>query len=143
MKKILLPVEEFVEEPEIIDKAVEMAKKLDRKIVLFHVDNSGTMYSRLKFEAYVDREKIMKEKKKSNKENIDVIKNLYEEKGLEVEVKEVEGDPASEIIDEAEEGDYDLVIMRTHGMGATKRFMLGSVTNKVVHHIKKPILVVR
>ncbi|MBG0763406.1 MAG: universal stress protein [Tissierellales bacterium] len=41
------------------------------------------------------------------------------------------------------EGDYDLVVMRTHGMGATKRFMLGSVTNKVVHHIKKPILVVR
>jgi len=50
---------------------------------------------------------------------------------------------AEEILKEAESGEYDIVIMRTHGMSATKRFMLGSVTDKVVHHVKKPIMVVR
>jgi nucleotide-binding universal stress UspA family protein len=82
--------------------------------------------------------------KLDTKEIQDKLKNKYKEQGVSnIETKELVGDPASEIINEADEGDYDLVVMRTHGMGATKRFMLGSVTNKVVHHIKKPILVVR
>jgi|SRR6056297_271518 len=138
MKKILLPVEKFVEEPETIKEAVDIAKKFESKITLLHVNIDKEMISRLRSEGYTDKE--MEEEEPENKEKI--IK-LYEDEGLEVEVKEVEGDPASEIIDEAEEGDYDLVVMRTHGMKALKRFMLGSVTNKVVHHIKKPILVVR
>ncbi len=141
MKKILLPVEYFAEEPEIINEAVDIAKKFGSKITIFHVDNTQIMISRLQYEAYIDRKAF--EDKPDNKENIDKIIKLYEDEGLEVEVKQKMGDPASEIITEAEEGDYDLVIMRTHGMGAAKRFMLGSVTNKVVHHIKIPLLVVR
>jgi len=141
MKKILLPLEYFADEPEKIKEAVDIAKKFGSKITIFHVDNTQIMISRLQYEAYIDREAF--EDKPDNKENIDKIIKLYEDEGLEVEVKQKMGDPASEIITEAEEGDYDLVIMRTHGMGAAKRFMLGSVTNKVVHHIKIPLLVVR
>lgn len=141
MKKILLPVEYFADEPEIIKEALEVAKKFGSKITLFHVDNTQIMISRLQYEAYIDRESILE--KPDNKENVDKIVKLYENEGIEVEVKEVMGDPASEIINEADEGEYDLVVMKTHGMGAAKRFMLGSVTNKVVHHIKTPLLVVR
>jgi len=50
---------------------------------------------------------------------------------------------ATKIIEEAKKGNYDLIIMKTHGMKATKRFMLGSVTDKVVHHVSIPVLVVR
>jgi nucleotide-binding universal stress UspA family protein len=62
---------------------------------------------------------------------------------LKIQIKETAGDPAVEIIEEAKKGEYDLIIMRTHGMKATKRFMLGSVTDKVVHHVGIPVLVVR
>jgi nucleotide-binding universal stress UspA family protein len=142
MKNILIPVENFSEDQEVITEAVEIAKKFDSKITLFHVDNAQMLVSRLQYEAYIDRE--MFTEKLDTKEIQDKLKNKYKEQGVSnIETKELVGDPASEIINEADEGDYDLVIMRTHGMGATKRFMLGSVTNKVVHHIKKPILVVR
>jgi nucleotide-binding universal stress UspA family protein len=67
----------------------------------------------------------------------------YEDLGLKIQIKETAGDPAVEIIEEAKKGEYDLIIMRTHGMKATKRFMLGSVTDKVVHHVGIPVLVVR
>jgi nucleotide-binding universal stress UspA family protein len=142
MKNILIPVENFSENQEVITEAVEIAKKFDSKITLFHVDNAQMLVSRLQYEAYIDRE--MFTEKLDTKEIQDKLKNKYKEQGVSnIETKELVGDPASEIINEADEGDYDLVVMRTHGMGATKRFMLGSVTNKVVHHIKKPILVVR
>jgi len=141
MKKILLPVEYFADEPELVQEAVDIGKKFNSKITIFHVDNTQIMISRLQYEAYIDRDIIAD--RPDNKKNIEKIINLYKDEGLDVEVKEKTGDPASEIINEAEEGDYDLVIMRTHGMGAAKRFMLGSVTNKVVHHIDKPLLVVR
>jgi nucleotide-binding universal stress UspA family protein len=74
---------------------------------------------------------------------MDKVVKLYENEGIETNFKVIEGDAASEIIDEAEKGEYDLVIMETHSMKENKRFLLGSVTNKVVHHIKVPILVVK
>ena len=74
---------------------------------------------------------------------LDKTAEYFEKKGVSAKAKLVKGDPASDIIDEAEIGEYDVCIICTHGMSAGKRFLLGSVTNKVVHHIKIPILVVR
>ncbi len=142
MKSILIPIENFSEDQEIITEAVELAKKFDSEITLFHVDNAQMLVSRLQYEAYIDRE-IMTEKMDTKESQEKLIKKYNDQGIANVKVKELVGDPASEILNEADEGDYDLIIMRTHGMTATKRFMLGSVTNKVVHHIKKPILVVR
>lgn len=142
MRKILLPIENFSEDQEVITEAVDIAKKFNGKITFLHVDNAQMLVSRLQYEAYIDRE-IITEKIDTKKSQDKLIKEYKDRGVLKLEIKEIVGDPASEIINEAQEGDYDLVIMRTHGMGATKRFMLGSVTNKVVHHIKKPILVVR
>jgi nucleotide-binding universal stress UspA family protein len=93
-------------------------------------------------DTYVDIEKIMTTMKDDDS-TLESIAEKYNEKGIKTEIKEVVGDPAAEIINEAENGDYDLIVMRTHGMKATRRFLMGSVTNKVVHHINKPILVVR
>jgi nucleotide-binding universal stress UspA family protein len=71
------------------------------------------------------------------------VELIYRKEGIKTDTILMEGDPASVILDEAERGDYDLVIMKTHTMKKRKRFMLGSVTNKVVHHINKPILIMR
>jgi nucleotide-binding universal stress UspA family protein len=74
---------------------------------------------------------------------LDDLAKLYEKEGLDTETIITEGDPASAILDETEKGDYDMVIMKTHTMKERKRFMLGSVTNKVVHHVNIPILIIR
>lgn len=55
----------------------------------------------------------------------------------------LKGDPASEIIDYADNQSCDLILMHTHGMGVTKRFTMGSVANNVVHHANVPVLVVK
>ncbi len=68
---------------------------------------------------------------------------ILEEAGLEMEAKVRFGNPAPEILKEAEEGGYDLVIMGSHGRGILGGFLLGSVSNRVVHHAKCPVLIVR
>jgi nucleotide-binding universal stress UspA family protein len=142
VKKILMPVERYQNEYDVIDAAVEIAKNCGSTITLFYVDNSKVVFSQMQNDTYVDIEKIMTTMKDDDS-TLESIAEKYNEKGIKTEIKEVVGDPAAEIINEAENGDYDLIVMRTHGMKATRRFLMGSVTNKVVHHINKPILVVR
>ena len=45
-----------------------------------------------------------------------------------------QGDPADAILDVAEEQEADLVVVGNKGMTGAKRFLLGSVPNKVSHH---------
>jgi len=53
------------------------------------------------------------------------------------------GQAADIILEMSELENLDLIIMCTHGMGAARRFTLGSVTDKVVHYSAAPILIIR
>ncbi len=61
----------------------------------------------------------------------------------EVAVHARQGDPADAILDVAEEQGADLVIVGNKGMTGAKRFLLGSVPNKVSHHAPCSVLIVR
>ncbi len=55
----------------------------------------------------------------------------------------LEGDIASEIINYAEKNDFDLIAMATHGRSGIRRFVLGSVAEKVIRSAGKPVLLIR
>jgi nucleotide-binding universal stress UspA family protein len=54
-----------------------------------------------------------------------------------------EGDPADAILDVAEEINADLIIVGNKGMTGAKRFLLGSVPNKVSHHAPCSVMIVQ
>jgi nucleotide-binding universal stress UspA family protein len=54
-----------------------------------------------------------------------------------------EGDPADAILDVAEEKDADLIVVGNKGMTGARRFLLGSVPNKVSHHAPCNVMIVR
>jgi len=54
-----------------------------------------------------------------------------------------QGDAADAIIDVAEEQRSDLIVVGNKGMTGAKRFLLGSVPNKVSHHAPCSVLIVR
>lgn len=60
-------------------------------------------------------------------------------KGFAAEQVVLEGDPAQQIVDYAAEEKFDLILMPTHGYGPFRRFLLGSVTAKVVHDAGCPV----
>ena len=63
--------------------------------------------------------------------------------GLKVETFAREGDAADAILDVAEEQRADLIVVGNKGMTGAKRFLLGSVPNKVSHHAPCSVLIVR
>jgi nucleotide-binding universal stress UspA family protein len=65
------------------------------------------------------------------------------EAGIEVEVFARQGDPADAILDVAEERGSDLIVVGNEGMTGAKRFLLGSVPNKVSHHAPCSVLIIR
>ena len=54
-----------------------------------------------------------------------------------------QGDAADAILDIAEEQRSDLIVVGNRGMTGAKRFLLGSVPNKVSHHAPCSVLIVR
>jgi nucleotide-binding universal stress UspA family protein len=54
-----------------------------------------------------------------------------------------QGDAADAILDVAEEQRVDVIVVGNKGMTGAKRFLLGSVPNKVSHHAPCSVLIVR
>ena len=63
--------------------------------------------------------------------------------GVQVEVFARQGDPADAILDVAEERGSDLIVVGNKGMTGAKRFLLGSVPNKVSHQAPCSVLIIR
>jgi len=55
----------------------------------------------------------------------------------------VEDTPASAIVKTADELGADVIVMGTHGRGGFNRFLLGSVTERVLRETTRPLLTVR
>ena len=62
--------------------------------------------------------------------------------GVAVQTVVVSGRPAEEILDYANKNQVDLIIMSTHGRSGVSRWVLGSVTDKVVRHSVTPVLTI-
>jgi nucleotide-binding universal stress UspA family protein len=66
-----------------------------------------------------------------------------EEAGVRAQTFPRQGDPADAILDVAEERDADLIVVGNQGMTGAKRFLLGSVPNRVSHHAPCSVLIIR
>jgi nucleotide-binding universal stress UspA family protein len=70
-----------------------------------------------------------------------VAKNLGKE-GLTVKTAIVFGKAAESILDYAEQNNFDLIVISTHGRSGITRWAFGSVADKVVHSSKIAVLLV-
>ena len=66
-----------------------------------------------------------------------------ESAGAQVRTFARQGEPADAILDVAEEENADLIVVGNKGMTGAKRFLLGSVPNKVSHHAPCDVMIVR
>ena len=81
------------------------------------------------------------------REDVDAtLRNAAEaarEGGIEAETYARQGDPADAILDVAEEQGADLIVVGNKGMTGARRFLLGSVPNRVSHHAPCSVLIIR
>jgi nucleotide-binding universal stress UspA family protein len=64
-------------------------------------------------------------------------------RGVEAECYARQGDPAEVILDVAEEQHASLIVVGNKGMQSARRFLLGSVPDKISHHASCSVLIVR
>jgi nucleotide-binding universal stress UspA family protein len=81
------------------------------------------------------------------REDVDATLNeaatQIKEAGVDVQTYAREGDPADAILDVAEERNAGLIVVGNKGMTGAKRFLLGSVPNKVSHHAPCSVMIIR
>jgi nucleotide-binding universal stress UspA family protein len=134
--------------------AVNSAQRHDARIHILHVieaissSTEGLLASILSEEKI---EKVRKETKESLTNRIKMRVNQFAERELKddpetlkrvASITVVFGDPANEILQKAEEPDCDIVILGTHGKGMIGHTFLGSVSEKVLHRIDKPVFII-
>jgi nucleotide-binding universal stress UspA family protein len=74
---------------------------------------------------------------------LEAAAEVGQEEGVTVKTYARQGDPADAILDVAEEQNADLIVVGNKGMTGAKRFLLGSVPNKVSHHAPCSVLIIR
>jgi 3-phenylpropionate/trans-cinnamate dioxygenase ferredoxin reductase subunit len=63
--------------------------------------------------------------------------------GVHVDPYVIQGDPSEKLLEIAETGDVDLLVVGNKGMAGPRRFFLGSVPNKVAHYASTDVLIVK
>lgn len=134
---ILLPFDGSDGAAEILHHAAEIAHWADATIhVLFVADttrNSVTVVETQVVDTLVQKgEDIVEEAEKT-------LRTLGSDSDSDV----IQGNPAPTIVEYAERYDHDLIVMPTHGRKGVSRYLLGSVTEKVVRLASVPVLTAR
>ena len=141
--------------------AVNSAQKHDADIHILHVMEGTTDYMDALLTAYIEGLVSMsgsEDWKKKRRETQDYIvgrikdrlrqfaeRELKDDPGIlkrVVSIEVVPGDPATEILGKAENPAMDIVILGTHGRGVIRHAFLGSVSEKVLQRIRKPVFVI-
>ncbi len=73
----------------------------------------------------------------------DTVSTMAEEESVAVETTIREGEPAAEIIAEADEGGYDLVVVGNRGLAGAKAMLIGSVPLTVAEECRTDVLIAR
>jgi nucleotide-binding universal stress UspA family protein len=103
-----------------VDRAVDVAKTVGASVTIMTAGRGAGA------QAVVDREA-----------------QRHADAGVTIDTAVVDGDPANALVEHADAGGYDLLVVGNKGMTGASRFLLGSVPNKVSHHVGKSMLIVK
>ncbi len=144
LSKILVGFDNSPSAEKALDMALGLAQKNESSVTLMYVVERPTYLAPIGGEAeFQTVEKVVEEIATLGIEMLRMKKVEVEKRGVKIETKLVEGNPGDELIKESGTGEYDLVVVGTRGMGRLRSLLLGSVSNKVAHYSKVPVLLSR
>jgi nucleotide-binding universal stress UspA family protein len=120
--------------------AAEIAKALGATLDVVHVSHLPVTFYAAAFETPIDLQAQMDALKAEAETR---AKTALAEVGIDGNLVTLDGNPADALVEYAENEKAGLLVVGSRGAGAIERFLLGSVSNRVVHHAHCPVLVVR
>ncbi|MGI0072611.1 MAG: universal stress protein [Nitrosotalea sp.] len=134
---ILVAVDGSESAKKAFERAIYLAQRCNSKLDLVHVvqcevggDSANTF-------------EIIEELKDKAKKMLEEYKIQAAKNNVPIQITVMQGDPAKVIIELAKAKSYDLIIMGTRGRSSFQELLIGSVSQKVMHHASCPVMVVR
>ena len=135
-KNILVPLDQSPVAEEGIESAINLAKAFGSTVHLIYVFEIIPLLKK-------DKEAEYQLLKSEGETYLSEIKKRLSEFGVPVETVVTPGDPGMVICEYAEKEDMDIILLSSRGHGEIERWALGSVSDKVVRHSPKPVLLVK
>jgi nucleotide-binding universal stress UspA family protein len=137
MNKILLPSDGSEHSIRSAEKAIELAKLYEAQIdVLYVVDGSTS-----KKDVLQHTDKYVIENRR--KERLKPIEERLNQAGITYKTHTLHGEPGPTIVDFANKGDYEYVVLGSRGLNNLQTMVLGSVSHKVAKRVVKPVMIVK
>lgn len=135
--KILVPIDGSKISETILEVVEEIGEKFKAELILLNVINDINLqtgfYSNDLYEYESDK----------SQEILSEAKEEFSDYPYKVSLVSKNGKAYEEIIKLADEEDVDLIAMGNRGLGTFSRTLLGSVSNKVLNHSNKSVLIVK
>ena len=138
--KILVPVDGSDTSIRALESGIYLAKTTNASVAAIHViENPPTVY--------VESQKLLNELlanfKSESTKILNKCRHIAEKSDVGLETVMAEGDAASIITTYAHREGFQLIVIGSRGLGRFKEVVLGSVSNKVLHHAKCSVLIVK
>ncbi|KZN22497.1 universal stress protein UspA [Haladaptatus sp. R4] len=136
-ERILLPTDGTPSTERAIEQALELADMCGASLHVLSVVDKTIVPTDVRADILYD------ELETECAEAVAEVEAAANEAGIDVETTIEHGTPHKIILDYVDEHDIDCIVMGTHGRKGLDRYLLGSVTAKVVRLSKIPVLTVR
>ena len=146
MKKLLVAYDGSDASKKAVDTVLKCSNKQDEIVLLTVIpaELAESSFTKMLLPT-IDLSSIIKSGsfKEKAMESLNKISKEIEHNVSKVSIIVESGDPADEILINAKKVNADIIIIGYKGYGKEGRFLLGSVTDKVVRHASMSVLVVR
>jgi nucleotide-binding universal stress UspA family protein len=139
IKKILCPVDGSEPSKKALEMAIVIAKSAVASLTVLEVIEEFGPLPGYYGEAPAGADRV----KWISEQRFEAVHPMLDEEGVAWDRKVMEGYPADMICRIAGDENYDLVVIGSRGHNAIQRFLIGSVSDRVVHHSTCSVLVVK
>src|SRR4029450_6946494 len=128
MRKILIATDGSPAALQAVELGLELAEEQHAQPIFGHVAPPAA---------------VPHESAEADRSSLDEAVLVADERGIDAQTKLLAGDPAREIVAYADQIDADLIVVGSRGLGTIGSALLGSVSHKLLHEAKRPVMVVR
>lgn len=142
-QSILVPLDGSSRAEQVLPVAARLVRVSGGKISLLTVVGMAPEAASYHMESPFLPQTIFKQDLAEARSYLDRVAQRSELTGIALEKLVDLGDPAATILAHTEKQPIDLIVMSSHGYTGIKRWILGSVAEKIAHHAPAPVLILR
>lgn len=143
-KKVLFPTDGSENSQRVLKYVQEIAKKYQSEVIILHTFEFPTViYGHAPaIGSYYINDEIKKNRIEGGINLLNNTKSLFDAENIKTETLQEHGEAGPLIIKTLTDKKCDVIIMGSRGRGTIKSFLLGSVSNYVIHHSNSPVLLI-